>query len=699
MHTIKLIDAVDKAEKCQLLLPDFQREFTYDRGKQKALISSVFTFIPLGAIMTLEEDSNNMSFREIGRKSTINPTISSSPRRVDFVLDGQQRITTLWACFTDIFHGKSLNDRNQLRDDVSKLLCNRWTIRLVPSGQEHDLFGFLSLKFSIEEIRNVRPEEIGERIDYSRSLVGNDLWAWSDGATMDFPSSHIQSQQVQDFKEKIAAKGLIPIHKVFNAKLYLRHIGKSRKFELLNFLEDVYENQNFNQCSEDQKTLLRLALEVSNENEFDAFRDSNVRVQFLENRLDDWIQDVAEYFREVSEQVLFNIRLNHSDLSKANVIFDVINQTGQKLTVFDLFCAKHPSVRVRAEVLRIIDSFPEGIGLGSEFGAEKRFLDVFMNIVRVAYHLELVRTRHTSLDVAKALKSDVFSIPQAFVAAEMVNCSKAAAEAVRFAVAELGARKLSEIPYLLQLIPLGTAFYLTKQTPASNQKALMKYVYWFGLFSGRYRELQNKISAEDVECIVTHRCFGGNNALPPSLGVGGPWWDKLLNYEGYNDEAHLISNDSDETVGEGVRKGMLQYVLAKQPSDFPRPLNSTSGPRLSSANELEIHHIIPLGTQTTIGQNTRMIRGEKGMINSPLNLTYISKESNRYIHSLHINAYISSVDTRALLDHFIPTDRLFSYSTSAQGQSTQLEQWLGKRYQLFKSDITQFLNLLSQNFR
>ena len=72
-----LVEIINKIEKNQILLPDFQREFVWkDEDQQKQLVASVLCKMPVGSILLLESDPDDYAAKVIGcskkqdRKST-----------------------------------------------------------------------------------------------------------------------------------------------------------------------------------------------------------------------------------------------------------------------------------------------------------------------------------------------------------------------------------------------------------------------------------------------------------------------------------------------------------------------------------------------------------------------------------------------------------------------------------------------------
>jgi len=74
-------------------LPDFQREWIWDDDHVKSLLASVSLSYPIGAIMMLQADPNDMTFQPLPLEGA---KVSDSTKPEHLVLDGQQRLTSLF---------------------------------------------------------------------------------------------------------------------------------------------------------------------------------------------------------------------------------------------------------------------------------------------------------------------------------------------------------------------------------------------------------------------------------------------------------------------------------------------------------------------------------------------------------------------------------------------------------------------------
>ena len=77
----------------KIALPDLQRPYVWDRARVRDLFDSLFRGYPTGLLLFLENETEQQK-RSIGRKEDL----KRIPNYV--VIDGQQRLTSLYAVFT-----------------------------------------------------------------------------------------------------------------------------------------------------------------------------------------------------------------------------------------------------------------------------------------------------------------------------------------------------------------------------------------------------------------------------------------------------------------------------------------------------------------------------------------------------------------------------------------------------------------------
>ena len=117
-HTITFSSLISEIEKGQIKIPQFQRDFVWTIQKSAGLIDSIIKGYPIGTFIFWKTKDRLRSVRDIGNQVLPDPEPGES---VDYVLDGQQRLTSLYACLK----GENIKREDSKKiDDFSKIYIN-----------------------------------------------------------------------------------------------------------------------------------------------------------------------------------------------------------------------------------------------------------------------------------------------------------------------------------------------------------------------------------------------------------------------------------------------------------------------------------------------------------------------------------------------------------------------------------------------
>ena len=108
----------------RVLIPQFQREFVWNMKKSAQLIDSILKGYPIGTFIFWHTNERLRAVRSIGGQ--LFPKVGEHDP-VDFVLDGQQRLTSLYACI----YGCEVERENGQIDDFKNIVVD-----LCASGDE-----------------------------------------------------------------------------------------------------------------------------------------------------------------------------------------------------------------------------------------------------------------------------------------------------------------------------------------------------------------------------------------------------------------------------------------------------------------------------------------------------------------------------------------------------------------------------------
>src|SRR4051812_9104596 len=111
---MEISQILDKIDDNQLFVPAFQREYVWKRDDAKYLINSLIKGYPTGTMLTWETSSPP----ELKGKWKYN----SSQGAVKLILDGQQRITTLYILIRDKIPPYYTKD--DIKTDITNLYVN-----------------------------------------------------------------------------------------------------------------------------------------------------------------------------------------------------------------------------------------------------------------------------------------------------------------------------------------------------------------------------------------------------------------------------------------------------------------------------------------------------------------------------------------------------------------------------------------------
>ena len=145
---VLLKQLLDDVEDCKIQLPDFQRGWVWDDAHIKGLLASISQGFPIGAVMMLEA-GGDIKFRSRpiqGASGNANPE--------DFLLDGQQRLTSLYQA---LFHKDPVNTKDS-RDKPIK--CWYYI----------DMIKALDPKFDREDAIESIPEDKKVRSNFGRDI-------------------------------------------------------------------------------------------------------------------------------------------------------------------------------------------------------------------------------------------------------------------------------------------------------------------------------------------------------------------------------------------------------------------------------------------------------------------------------------------------------------------------------------------------
>jgi hypothetical protein len=712
----QLKEIISNVGNNRVLLPNFQRDYVWKSSQQERLAISCILRLPIGSLLILKGEENDFSYKDIAGLSS--SSTKTSIKEVSFLLDGQQRITTLKFIFDDPFFHP---DKNW--DDICREIPQSLKVKFFIDVKNHqsgsDPFGYEDLKSL--NIYKLEPSDLENRIKtFKVNISGNTL------KQPHHPKRFIELENLAkkeggrspahkaalDITKHFADKLLIPLFTVFwdstNSRYpYALHekvidrIAKNRAEELKEDHADLDENDKLEFFENIYPGLSEEILnDDSNEYDFDLGWNE------LASR---WAKTIKNIFEQIVTMEVPSTDLPREEITRAASIFEELNNSGTQLRVFDLLVARaaRDSSFLGKETLSgyIINIVKSNVdvsqikkGLQDWKVTELNILDgkvltfqyqdAYLNLLSL-----ICNAKEDSLspnDVKFIKKESILIIKPETINKNTKRTIIGLSRALAFLQLKCGISNLSELPYSLMLLPIAYCFENDEVWSDDSAHCKIEFWYWNSLFNGRYRERQNERCVQDVARL--------SNATEESeLLYEDGYTPNLLDDPKYNDLETLLMKDSENLPNSNVAKGIRQFVLSTSPKDFTKtPSNLTARNVSLRKLKVHIHHLIPLGAEKTIKQSSSDIRDNKShILNSPLNLTLISDTANTSISSLPIENYITKLSKWSISTHLISSN--ISRSVSVD-DNKYYEDILTSRYNALKDSLMNHLNSLSQKF-
>jgi hypothetical protein len=685
-YTLK--ESVEENLKGKLVLPNFQREFVWDLEKQKRLLSSFLCVLPVGSLLILEASDE-----------------------CDYLLDGQQRLSSLTSFFSNLFG--DVKDYEINHDNLYGALRNRWFLRLEPKERELDIFGWNSLKFSEGQIYNYEPNDVYDFLETSKVYKKDKNQWWhpayspkdSDG---EFLSS---AKRREDIADNAARNGLLPLWDFFEKpdngihEMVLRKISEKLKYEIDASIEDgdisYYE------------ILGHLSEEIQDR----VDNGEDIEEVWMELRTN-WKKEIITCIKNcVHFQEIPVVSLPSEEVGRAVATFSAINEGGTRLDPFDLIVARAAKSRreksLTQRIVELLRDRVEGVekvfdhnhgdaptswsnksfGVLDDNVPSTAFKDIFLNSISLYNYCKLTGD---SSKVEHIKSNKILGLSHEQINDHVEICVKSIQKALCFLTFRCGMRSINDLNYKLMILPIVFAFFDEEVFDDKKKLDQIEYWYWLSLFSGRYREYQNEKCVEDIENLKNYLNNGETSGLSDE--------NKVLNSDGYSDLKTFLY-DSEDGVNNAIRNGVLNYILSRQPRDFIfdyriSPWELEKGKKVTIDGkevslEIHDHHIMPLATASYVGESTAELRGKRDFIlNSPLNRTYILAASNIAIGQQSISEYLPKIQEAGAFHHCIPSEDFISQFPN-DDNIDYYRRFLTARYEKLRGTIMEELDDLS----
>ena len=104
MESLTVREILDSVYRGQIRIPAFQRGFVWEPDRVAFLIDSIFKGYPFGALLFWRTNEQLQTERKLGPFELPDPNADFP---IDYVLDGQQRVTSIFGVFQTELEGNS----------------------------------------------------------------------------------------------------------------------------------------------------------------------------------------------------------------------------------------------------------------------------------------------------------------------------------------------------------------------------------------------------------------------------------------------------------------------------------------------------------------------------------------------------------------------------------------------------------------
>ena len=490
-------DIIRSIDRGHLLLPDFQRDFDWRPEKQKALIASFLYNVPIGSMLFLENKAGMLT-KKIGYKTS---NFKTNNEEKSYLMDGQQRLTTLKGVFDDFFKHDS-----DIFDELYNNLKYRWFLKLKIFSEENKIEKS-NLRIILDIINK---EEISSERNLSdvKDLIAH-VKIIKTRQKRGYPPYHPKAltENVSDFRNYLETEQRLPLFLFLTTTEKNSPLALDYKELLIEPITKIFKEKWFKKITkESQKKEFMDVL-----NEYKITVDLN-NLQEIERISKQWAEGLYDSLRLFLTEKRRLITITYKDLSKAVAAFTAMNSGGLALSSFDIIAARYAALKKR-ELLkdRIKDKFKEVCAedidllpkidtdkLFSHFandksGEAKKFYDLYLNMLSI---FSTSNSNNLPQDCIKDKKK--LSLTKEDIDRHTGKAVRSVALAFRFLSGFCGVSKVTDVSYQLMILPIAKNLYDRKENIKKKDIYKIFYWYWSSLFGGRYREKQNSRSIEDI---------------------------------------------------------------------------------------------------------------------------------------------------------------------------------------------------------
>jgi hypothetical protein len=239
-------------DDCIYAIPKLQRNYIWDKKRVCMLFDSIYNHYPIGVSLIWKAKSNQIAELKHSTK-TIMPSFNPNRSTIDFIIDGQQRLTSIYGVIDGINQSKDFNSKIDFKKICFSFDKNSDRFSFVP---KYDISN--TMYMPVHDIINCSPARLKRRFDLNKQKMSEVLKLKENIRTYKFHFIFIETNSVNEVKEtfvRINSQGM----KVSNADRIFARITDVNLRELVESTRHALMRVQFNEI-EPKSFIYTLAL-------------------------------------------------------------------------------------------------------------------------------------------------------------------------------------------------------------------------------------------------------------------------------------------------------------------------------------------------------------------------------------------------------------------------------------------------------
>ncbi|AST91071.1 hypothetical protein BC6307_07160 [Sutcliffiella cohnii] len=161
---IKFGDLINQIDSGDIKIPQFQREFVWSKTKSAELLDSILKGYPIGSFTLWKTTERLRTIRNLGGA---NLPDAREDHPIDYVLDGQQRMTSLYASFKGLKINKNSNveDFEEIYIDLTVEENGQLVITDVKDRKKEEVIKLKELLYGGRKLMRIYPESLDAKLE------------------------------------------------------------------------------------------------------------------------------------------------------------------------------------------------------------------------------------------------------------------------------------------------------------------------------------------------------------------------------------------------------------------------------------------------------------------------------------------------------------------------------------------------------